>query len=125
MSKELQGKIVSIKYLAIALVTVIIFGLTCVALLDGRQHIRPYVTTQHDGYRTETHIKSRMYAHAHRREVTFTRTSCTDVKFSSINHLPATALASFPGSGNTWTRHLLELATGMHNECLLWYILHG
>ena len=23
-----------------------------------------------------------------------------------------TALASFPGSGNTWTRHLLQLATG-------------
>lgn len=24
------------------------------------------------------------------------------------------ALASFPGSGNTWTRHLLELATGYY-----------
>ena len=26
--------------------------------------------------------------------------------------LPRTALASFPGSGNTWTRHLLQVATG-------------
>ena len=26
---------------------------------------------------------------------------------------PKTALLSFPGSGNTWMRHLLELATGV------------
>ena len=27
---------------------------------------------------------------------------------------PKTALLSFPGSGNTWTRHLLESLTGMY-----------
>ena len=26
-----------------------------------------------------------------------------------------TALVSYPGSGNTWLRHLVQLATGKHN----------
>ncbi|XP_033743206.1 WSCD family member AGAP003962-like [Pecten maximus] len=29
------------------------------------------------------------------------------------SHIPRTALASSPGSGNTWTRHLLQQATGV------------
>ena len=37
--------------------------------------------------------------------------SCQSIGYSSIK-LPITALASFPGSGNTWVRHLLEQATG-------------
>ena len=37
--------------------------------------------------------------------------SCRDVGFSK-KVLPRTALASFPGSGNTWVRHLLQQATG-------------
>ena len=32
--------------------------------------------------------------------------------------LPVTALASVPGSGNTWTRHLLEQATGKSSTTL-------
>lgn len=31
---------------------------------------------------------------------------------SRAKHL--VALASFPGAGNTWTRHLIELATGFY-----------
>ena len=37
--------------------------------------------------------------------------SCQAVGFSKTA-LPRTALASFPGSGNTWVRHLLQQATG-------------
>ena len=37
--------------------------------------------------------------------------SCRAVGFSKTA-LPRTALASFPGSGNTWVRHLLQQATG-------------
>ena len=44
----------------------------------------------------------------------------TDVQCSKyqISHMipkcrPPTALASFPGSGNTWMRHLIEGATGI------------
>ena len=37
--------------------------------------------------------------------------SCPEVRFSAIRR-PLTALASFPGSGNTWARHLIEQSTG-------------
>lgn len=37
--------------------------------------------------------------------------SCGNLSFSKIV-LPATALVSFPGSGNTWLRHLIQEATG-------------
>lgn len=30
------------------------------------------------------------------------------------NSLPPVALASFPGSGNTWVRHLIETASGIY-----------
>ena len=36
---------------------------------------------------------------------------CRPLGFSQTS-LPMTALASFPGSGNTWVRHLLQQATG-------------
>ena len=39
--------------------------------------------------------------------------SCHSLGYSS-KALPVTALASFPGSGNTWVRHLLQEATGKH-----------
>jgi hypothetical protein len=29
-------------------------------------------------------------------------------------HLPACALASYPGSGNTWVRYLIEAASGIY-----------
>ena len=35
-----------------------------------------------------------------------------ELHFFQNGTLPKTALASFPGSGNTWTRHLLQVATG-------------
>ncbi|KAK3097608.1 hypothetical protein FSP39_011358 [Pinctada imbricata] len=37
----------------------------------------------------------------------------TKFNFSEVP-LPKTALASFPGSGNTWLRHLLQQATGLY-----------
>ena len=36
---------------------------------------------------------------------------CQPLRRSQIR-LPKTALASFPGSGNTWARHILQQATG-------------
>ena len=43
-------------------------------------------------------------------------TSCKDFKtrFAKVNTLPIRALASFPGSGNTWVRYLIEGATGVY-----------
>ena len=38
-------------------------------------------------------------------------TPCTDLSLSPTP-LPITALASFPGSGNTWIRHLIQEVTG-------------
>ncbi|XP_071536183.1 LOW QUALITY PROTEIN: uncharacterized protein [Panulirus ornatus] len=35
------------------------------------------------------------------------------VRFGEVGTLPLCALASYPGSGNTWTRHLLEAASGV------------
>ena len=44
------------------------------------------------------------------------RPSCLNVSFAPSPDLPSTALASYPGSGNTWTRHLIELITGERDE---------
>ena len=38
-------------------------------------------------------------------------TACTTIRYMEQPG-SVTALASFPGSGNTWVRHLLQLATG-------------
>lgn len=37
---------------------------------------------------------------------------CDPVKLRFDSSLPVTALYSYPGSGNTWVRHLLQQATG-------------
>ncbi|XP_061458686.1 sialate:O-sulfotransferase 2 isoform X3 [Rhineura floridana] len=39
---------------------------------------------------------------------------CMDRKFLSARAKQFVALASFPGAGNTWARHLIELATGFY-----------
>ena len=41
----------------------------------------------------------------------FTEKDCLDLHLSKTK-LPLTYLASFPGSGNTWVRHLLQQASG-------------
>ncbi|ELU04553.1 hypothetical protein CAPTEDRAFT_207350 [Capitella teleta] len=48
------------------------------------------------------------HQYLHRRELVGNRSSCLNVSFSKRD-LPSTALASYPGSGNTWTRHIIEL----------------
>ena len=40
------------------------------------------------------------------------RYHCQILKYANPS-LPVTALASFPGSGNTWVRHLLQEAAGI------------
>jgi len=43
------------------------------------------------------------------------RTACTEVYFRNSNKtIPRTIITSFPGSGNTWMRHLIHMATGFH-----------
>ena len=37
--------------------------------------------------------------------------SCVPLKFTNVR-LPTTALASHPGSGNTWSRYLIQQLTG-------------
>lgn len=39
---------------------------------------------------------------------------CMDRHFLSTRAKQLVALASFPGAGNTWARHLIELATGFY-----------
>ncbi|XP_070581298.1 sialate:O-sulfotransferase 1-like isoform X2 [Ptychodera flava] len=38
------------------------------------------------------------------------------ISFAESRSRPFIALASFPGSGNTWVRHLLEVATGIYTS---------
>ena len=42
------------------------------------------------------------------------REDCRQLGYSKVK-LPITALASFPGSGNTWVRHLLQQSTGRND----------
>lgn len=39
---------------------------------------------------------------------------CTEKKFLPEKSSTLVALSSFPGAGNTWVRHLIELATGYY-----------
>lgn len=39
---------------------------------------------------------------------------CMDRRFLPTRSKQLVALASFPGAGNTWARHLIELATGFY-----------
>ena len=46
-------------------------------------------------------------------DYTHNSTDCVKLHFADTdNYLPATALASFPGSGNHWLRHLVQQTTG-------------
>ncbi|XP_071946552.1 sialate:O-sulfotransferase 2-like [Antedon mediterranea] len=41
-------------------------------------------------------------------------TSCDIIEMRPPNTMPLVSLASFPGSGNTWVRYLIERATGIY-----------
>ncbi|XP_076139371.1 sialate:O-sulfotransferase 2-like isoform X2 [Alosa pseudoharengus] len=55
---------------------------------------------------------TQMYNVVYQTEVQDNR--CTDRSFLFAQPKQLMALASFPGSGNTWARHLIELATGFY-----------
>ena len=40
--------------------------------------------------------------------------NCSEIHFRHKNPIKRTALTSFPGSGNTWLRHLVHMSTGYH-----------
>ena len=44
----------------------------------------------------------------------FADNRCMDRRFLPAKSKQLIALASFPGAGNTWARHLIELATGFY-----------
>lgn len=44
----------------------------------------------------------------------FSDNRCMDRRFLPARSKQLIALASFPGAGNTWARHLIELATGFY-----------
>lgn len=44
----------------------------------------------------------------------FADNRCMDRRFLPAKSRQLIALASFPGAGNTWARHLIELATGFY-----------
>ncbi|KAJ8023674.1 WSC domain-containing protein 2 [Holothuria leucospilota] len=43
-----------------------------------------------------------------------------DIELAPAYFMPLTALASFPRSGNTWTRSLLQIATKYHTSTVYW-----
>nr|XP_054771256.1 WSC domain-containing protein 1-like [Lytechinus pictus] len=45
-------------------------------------------------------------------DVPATKEGCEDTRLMPNKTFPTIALASFPGSGNTWVRHLIEASTG-------------
>ena len=62
-----------------------------------------------------THLQS----HCHKNSTKIYRTFAEDKRCKPLRFLPAettlrSTLASFPGSGNTWVRHMIEQATGIY-----------
>jgi len=41
-------------------------------------------------------------------------TRCGEVRFGNEGEFPITSLSSYPGSGNTWVRYLIEEYTGYY-----------
>ena len=60
---------------------------------------------------TKTEIEAKIAILPQTHSQTNHQKDCQRLRFSS-KKLPVTALASFPGSGNTWVRHLIQQATG-------------
>ena len=51
-------------------------------------------------------------AQAYKKDLPLYEESCLPLKFSTHRKFPDIALASHPGSGNTWSRHLIQQLTG-------------
>ena len=59
-------------------------------------------------------ILSFLVGSGHLGEVSGHGTRCGEVKFGSDKQFPITSLSSYPGSGNTWVRYLIEEYTGYY-----------
>jgi hypothetical protein len=46
------------------------------------------------------------------------RDGCSDVQLAEPGTYPPTSLSSYPGSGNTWVRYLIEQFTGVYTGSL-------
>ncbi|KAK0152368.1 WSC domain-containing protein 2 [Merluccius polli] len=74
--------------------------------------------TQVQGTQTSTTWSTRPRSKVHRpvlRGLPDPDNRCMDRRFLSSRSKLLQALASFPGAGNTWARHLIELATGFYS----------
>ena len=83
------------------------FGHLTITLDKGAQNCSKHATIAFDPY-TLPGIPLRSFKPKYKNEQ---EDSCLPLKFSS-RKFPNTALASHPGSGNTWTRFLIQQLTG-------------
>ena len=85
---------------------------SCRILMDDEVLLRALKYGSPNGY-SDNKIKSpkelKKYPNNHQLQKKIK--DCRPLGYSKTS-LPLTALASFPGSGNTWVRHLLQQATG-------------
>ena len=78
---------------------------------SGTSQQKQYMSTASDIRRThDTNNVSRTQVDDYSR-VRTRGSSCTPPHFSKTP-LPLVMLVSYPGAGNTWTRHLIQQATG-------------
>lgn len=95
------------------LVAMVLMLMVLYAMLLGKSTLREYVSMRRSNNRIELNTPE-------------IRPLTVNYSTPSKNHclleklfgteLPLTALASVPGSGNTWTRHLLEEITGEYDK---------
>ena len=104
--------------LVIAIIVTVLFGLILLSnyILDGGSIYTPrknlyYNTTK--GYEGK---QQRGYKYRYNTTQTNKHENMSNCEIkqptTSSKRLPVTALVSFPASGNTWTRHLLQQLTG-------------
>lgn len=74
-----------------------------------------YLKLEVIGYGLSPHIwQHRCHRSCHSGLSVLTDNRCMDRHFLPTRTKQLVALASFPGAGNTWARHLIELATGFY-----------
>ena len=85
---------------------------SCRILMDDDVLLRALkYGSNHDYDDNKIRSPKQLNKHPNEQQLPSKTKDCRPLGYSKIS-LPLTALASFPGSGNTWVRHLLQQATG-------------
>ena len=90
---------------------------SCRILMDDEVLLRALKygsTNDYSDNRIKTSKQLKKYPNKHQLQKKIQ--DCRPLGYSKTS-LPLTALVSFPGSGNTWVRHLLQQATGKTKVC--------